>query len=72
MSIQDAIVRQIYDNDLTVVQAALSVYGLSDIINYSDLLEALRSVLKKCVGILTSGECYNLNAEMFSFYVLKF
>lgn len=56
VTIQDAILRQLHDDDLTVVQAALSVDGLSDIISSSDLLKELHQVLKRCIGILISSE----------------
>lgn len=56
VTIKDAILRQLHDDDLTVVQAALSVDGLSDIISASDLLKELHHVLKRCIGILISSE----------------
>ncbi|KAJ6347184.1 hypothetical protein OIU76_003808 [Salix suchowensis] len=55
VTIQDAVLCQLRDNDLTVVQAALSLKGLSEIINPDDLLEALGGVLKKSVSTLRSG-----------------
>ncbi|KAG6781264.1 hypothetical protein POTOM_014155 [Populus tomentosa] len=55
VTIQDAVLCQLRDDDLTVVQAALSLKGLSEIISPSDLLKALDDVLKKCVSTLRSG-----------------
>ncbi|XP_050225155.1 uncharacterized protein At3g06530 isoform X2 [Mercurialis annua] len=46
-TIRDAILRQLQDSDLTVVQEALALEGLSEIISASDLLETLDSVLKR-------------------------
>ncbi|WCJ36431.1 ARM repeat superfamily protein [Euphorbia peplus] len=48
VTIRDAILSQLHDDDLKVVQAALSLEGLSQIINASDLLKALGNVLKRC------------------------
>ncbi|KAK8586579.1 hypothetical protein V6N13_010167 [Hibiscus sabdariffa] len=59
MAINDAILRQLRDDDLTVVRAALSVDGLTEIISPSDLLEALRHVLGKCLSFQTSGSSAN-------------
>lgn len=55
LTIQDAILRQLHDDDLTVVRAALSLDGLCDILSDSDLLKELEYVFKRCVGILMSG-----------------
>ncbi|GMJ01001.1 hypothetical protein like AT3G06530 [Hibiscus trionum] len=59
VAINDAILRQLHDDDLTVVQAALSVDGLTEIISPPDLVEALRDVLKRCLSFLTSGSSVN-------------
>ncbi|XP_065871790.1 uncharacterized protein At3g06530 [Euphorbia lathyris] len=48
VTIRDAILSQLHDEDLKVVQAALSLEGLSEIVNASDLLKALASALKRC------------------------
>nr|XP_023877249.1 uncharacterized protein At3g06530 [Quercus suber] len=53
--IEDAILRQLQDDDLTVVRAALSLDGLSDMISSSDLLKELQYLLKRCIGILMSS-----------------
>ncbi|XP_020540628.2 uncharacterized protein At3g06530 isoform X2 [Jatropha curcas] len=44
---QNAILCQLDDDDLTVIQAVLSLEGLSEIINASDLLESLDKQLKR-------------------------
>lgn len=55
-SVQDAVLRQLHDEDLTVVRAAVSLDGLTEIVNSSDVLEALNNVIKRCIGILNSSE----------------
>ncbi|CAN7010076.1 unnamed protein product [Brassica rapa subsp. trilocularis] len=55
ITIQDAIVRQLWDDDLAVVQAALSIDQLPNIVTSSSLLDALLHLVKRCVGILLSG-----------------
>ncbi|GLT39857.1 hypothetical protein SLA2020_140240 [Shorea laevis] len=55
VTIKDVVLHQLHDNDLTVIQAALTLEGLSEIISSSDLLKALHDVLKRCLGILTSS-----------------
>ncbi|XP_057441205.1 uncharacterized protein At3g06530 isoform X2 [Lotus japonicus] len=61
VDIQEAILRQLDDKDLTVVQAALNVDGLPNIIGSYKLLEALQNVLKRCIGKLLSGSADNVN-----------
>lgn len=56
ITIQDAILRQLYDDDLSVVQASLSLEGLSKIISASDFLKALDNVLKRCGSTKWSSE----------------
>ncbi|KAF3543800.1 hypothetical protein DY000_02003729 [Brassica cretica] len=58
VTIQDAIVRQLWDDDLAVVQAALSLDQLPNIVTSSSLLDALLHVVKRCVEILLSGTYY--------------
>ncbi|XP_026432640.1 uncharacterized protein At3g06530-like isoform X2 [Papaver somniferum] len=50
-SIQQAISRRLQDDDLSVVQAALSLDGLTRVISGPDLLEALRDILLRCAEI---------------------
>ncbi|XP_044468232.1 uncharacterized protein At3g06530-like [Mangifera indica] len=57
VTIKDAILRQLHDDDLTVVHAALSIDGLSELISSSDLLAAMDDILKRCVNILISSVC---------------
>lgn len=56
VTIKDVILRQLHDDDLTVVQAALSLDWFTEIISPLELLEALHHVLKRCLSFLTSGE----------------
>uniref|UniRef100_A0A1J3J391 Uncharacterized protein n=1 Tax=Noccaea caerulescens TaxID=107243 RepID=A0A1J3J391_NOCCA len=60
VTIQDAILRQLEDNDLAVVHAALSLDQLPNIVTSSSLLDALLHVVKRCVGILQSGVSHNV------------
>ncbi|CAA7017065.1 unnamed protein product [Microthlaspi erraticum] len=60
VTIQDAILRQLEDDDLAVVQAALSLDQLPNIVTSSSLLDALLHVVKRCVGILQSGVSHNV------------
>ncbi|CAN1813501.1 Uncharacterized protein At3g06530 [Linum perenne] len=55
VNIQDAVLHQLKDDDLSVVQAALSIDGLSDILGPSDILKALDHVLNRCAKSLRSG-----------------
>ncbi|XP_010536553.1 PREDICTED: uncharacterized protein At3g06530 [Tarenaya hassleriana] len=61
VTVQDAILRQLWDDDLTVVQAALSLDRLCDILSASDLMEAVLHVVKRCTDILTSGLSRNVD-----------
>ncbi|KAJ1389579.1 U3 small nucleolar RNA-associated protein 10 [Sesbania bispinosa] len=61
IDIQEAILRQLDDKDLTVVQAALYVDGLPNIIGPSKLLQALQNVLRRCIGKLLSGSTDNVS-----------
>lgn len=56
ITIRDAILRQLYDDDLSVVQASLSLEGLSKIISASDFLKALDNVLKRFGSTKWSSE----------------
>ncbi|XP_059627802.1 uncharacterized protein At3g06530 [Cornus florida] len=51
-TIRDAILRRFRDDDLSVVQAALTVGSLSEILSPGCLLDALQNVLQRCLGIL--------------------
>ncbi|KAL2316770.1 hypothetical protein Fmac_030646 [Flemingia macrophylla] len=59
ISIQEAILRQLDDEDLTVVQAALLVDGLPNVIDSSKLLVALQNVLRRCIDKRLSGSADN-------------
>ena len=54
-TVHDALLRRLYDDDLSVVQAVLSMGRLSAFIEHSDLLDAIQKVLKRCSNILISG-----------------
>ncbi|KAM3340540.1 putative protein isoform X3 [Capsicum galapagoense] len=54
-TIQDAILRRLGDEDLTVVQAALSLEALPEIISAPLCMDAFRNVLQRCIKILSSG-----------------
>ena len=56
VTIKDVVLRQLHDDDLTVVRAALSLDGLTEILNPLDILEAFRDVFKRCLSFLTSGQ----------------
>ncbi|KAM7273255.1 hypothetical protein ACFE04_027919 [Oxalis oulophora] len=70
ISIQDAILHQLRDEDLTVVQSALSVDGLSEILDSSALLETLYDILKRCLHVLCSSAKNNLAGDI-AFTCLK-
>lgn len=55
VNIQDAILRSLYDDDLSVVQAALSIEGLAAVANPESLLKAYDDVLTKCIKIINKG-----------------
>ncbi|OVA04123.1 BP28 [Macleaya cordata] len=48
VTIQEAILRRLHDDDLSVVRAALSMDGLTKIISAPNLLEAFRDILLRC------------------------
>ncbi|XP_073001076.1 uncharacterized protein At3g06530 isoform X2 [Typha latifolia] len=54
-SVQDAVVRGLYDEDLGVVQTALSMDGLDGIVSPSCLLKAYGDVLSRCIGIINKS-----------------
>jgi U3 small nucleolar RNA-associated protein 10 len=56
INMQDAILRSMYDDDLSVVQAALSIEGLAAAVACPDsLLKAYDDVLTKCIKIINKG-----------------
>lgn len=52
---QDALLRRLRDDDLSVVQAALTLNGLPDAIHHVVLLDALENILQRCLSIFVSG-----------------
>ncbi|XP_061353134.1 uncharacterized protein At3g06530 [Gastrolobium bilobum] len=61
IDIGEAILRQLDDKDLTVVQAALHVDGLPNVVSSSKLIDALQNVLRRCIGKLLSGSTDNVS-----------
>ncbi|KAL5216795.1 hypothetical protein ABZP36_008196 [Zizania latifolia] len=55
INMQDAILRNLYDDDLSVVQAALSIEGLASVANPVSLLKVYGDLLNKCVSIIHKG-----------------
>ncbi|KAF8702900.1 hypothetical protein HU200_032736 [Digitaria exilis] len=55
INMQDAILRSLYDDDLSVVQAALSIEGLGSVASPDSLLKAYDDVLTKCIKIINKG-----------------
>ncbi|KAJ1272131.1 hypothetical protein BS78_06G179400 [Paspalum vaginatum] len=55
INMQGAILRSLYDDDLSVVQAALSIEGLAAVASPDSLLKAYDNVLTKCIGIINKG-----------------
>ncbi|KAF7836313.1 uncharacterized protein G2W53_011172 [Senna tora] len=60
VDIQEPLLRQLDDNDLTVVQAALSV-DLPNVIGHSKLFDAFQNVLRRCIGKLQLGSADNVS-----------
>ncbi|KAI4332818.1 hypothetical protein L6164_017696 [Bauhinia variegata] len=61
VSIQEALLRQLDDSDLTVVEAALSLSGLPNLMGSLELLDALQNVLRRCVSKLLSDSADNVS-----------
>ncbi|OEL36638.1 Uncharacterized protein BAE44_0002343, partial [Dichanthelium oligosanthes] len=55
INMQDAILRSLHDDDLSVVQAALSIEGLAAVASPDSLLKAYDDVLTKCIKIINKG-----------------
>ncbi|XP_062092226.1 uncharacterized protein At3g06530 [Humulus lupulus] len=58
-SVQDAILQQLHDEDLTVVGAAVSFDGIADMLDTTELFKVLSNVLKRCIGIVNSSSSEN-------------
>ncbi|KAK1419459.1 hypothetical protein QVD17_28628 [Tagetes erecta] len=55
-TVSDALLRRLYDDDLSVVQAVVSMSRLSEFIKHSDLLDGLQKVLKRCtISLISKG-----------------
>lgn len=57
-NVQNAIIRRLRDDDLNVIQAALSI-GLAGIIDSSSLLRAYREILMKCIHIINGSKYWS-------------
>lgn len=55
---QDTIIRGLSDENLSVVQAALSIEGMAEVSSVNSLLKAYRNVLSKCIDIIMKGFCF--------------
>ena len=62
INMQDAILCSLYDDDLSVVQAALSIEGLAVVANPDSLLKAYDGVLTKCIKIINKGGYSSMSA----------
>lgn len=58
-AIQEAILHRLSDDDINVVLAALNLKNLSEILSLPLLIEALQSVLQRCIDILLSSSSTN-------------
>ncbi|XP_078440573.1 ARM repeat superfamily protein [Wolffia australiana] len=54
-NIQDAILRRLQDDDLSVIQAVFSIEGLTRIISCPLLLNAVKELLVRCLGLFETG-----------------
>lgn len=70
VAIQDAVLRRLCDDDLTVVQAALTINRLDDCIRPLALVDALENVLQRCLGIILSSEFLQVHIDMFEQSIL--
>ncbi|XP_021761936.1 uncharacterized protein At3g06530-like [Chenopodium quinoa] len=61
VTVQEAVVHCLSDEDLSVVQAALSLDKLSELIDSARLLEMFQYLLQKCTQIIWSGASENLS-----------
>ncbi|KAK7276819.1 hypothetical protein RIF29_17965 [Crotalaria pallida] len=61
VDLEEVILRQLDDKDLTVVQAALSIDGLPNAIDSSKLFDALQNVLRRCIDKLLLGLTDNVS-----------
>ena len=56
VNVQNAIVRRLHDDDLSVIQTALSV-GLAGTVDPPCLLRAYREILYRCIHIINGSKC---------------
>ncbi|KAJ4759194.1 U3 small nucleolar RNA-associated protein 10 [Rhynchospora pubera] len=55
VNVQDAVIRGLSDENLSVVQAALSIEGMAEVFNVNSLLKTYQNVLSRCIDIITKG-----------------
>jgi hypothetical protein len=55
LNIQDTIIRGLSDENLSVVQTALSIEGMAEVFSANSLLKAYQNVLSNCIDIMTKG-----------------
>uniref|UniRef100_A0A0D9W7V0 BP28 C-terminal domain-containing protein n=1 Tax=Leersia perrieri TaxID=77586 RepID=A0A0D9W7V0_9ORYZ len=55
INMKDAIIHNMYDDDLDVVQATLSIEGLAAVASPDSLLKAYDDLLTKCINIIHKG-----------------
>ncbi|KAL4178617.1 hypothetical protein AMTRI_Chr13g116010 [Amborella trichopoda] len=61
-NIGEALLRRLHDDDLSVVEVALSLDGLAKIVHPASLFEAFHDVLARCINILTAtGSAGNIS-----------
>lgn len=65
-TIQDAVLRQLYDDDLSVVHAALLVKELPNVVDLATFHQALSATVQRCVWILTGK--YFFEESFFIFF----
>lgn len=58
-AIQEALLHRLSDDDISVVLAVLNLKNLSEILSSPLLIEALQSVLQRCIDILLSSSSTN-------------
>lgn len=55
INMQDAIIHNMYDDDLSVVEAALSIEGLAAVASPVSLLKVYDDLLANCINIIHKG-----------------
>ncbi|KAJ3706936.1 hypothetical protein LUZ61_010641 [Rhynchospora tenuis] len=55
VNVQDAVIRGLSDENLSVVQAALCIEGMAEVFNVNSLLKTYQNVLSRCIDVITKG-----------------